>query len=60
MGLMEGGAPRLGVTRISMPVMGVNPSNPVIQDRETEVSVNAVTIKLATGSAGTMSVCTRT
>ena len=57
MGLVEGGLPRSGVTRISMPVMGVNPSNPVIQDRDTEVSVNAVTIKLVTGSAGTMSVC---
>ena len=59
MGLMEGGAPRSGVTRISMPVMGVNPLCPVIQDRDTEVSVNPVTIRLVTGSAGTVceSVC---
>ena len=56
MGFVEGGLPLSGVTRISMPVMGVNPSRPVIQDRDTVVSVNAVTMRLVTGSAGTMCV----
>ena len=57
MGFMVGGLPRSGVTRISMPVIGVNPSRPVIQDRDTVVSVNTVTIRLVTGSAGTVCVC---
>ena len=57
MGFVEGGAPRSGVTRISMPVMGLNSSCPVIQDRDTVVSVNPVTVRLVTGSAGT--VCVR-
>ena len=56
-GFMLGGLPRSGVTKISMLVMGVRPSPPVIQDRDTLVSIKAVTMRLFTGSAGTVSVC---
>ena len=56
-GFVLGGLPRSGVTKISMLVMGVRPSPPVIQERDTLVSATAVTVRLITGSAGTVCMC---
>ena len=56
MGFVLGGSPRSGVTKISMLVMGVKPSPPVLQERDTVVSVKSVTMRFSTGSAGTVCV----
>ena len=55
-GFVLGLAPLSGKTRISIPVMGVKPSPPVIQEREMLVSPTVVSMRLLTGSAGTVCV----
>ena len=52
-GLGVGEGPLSGVMVISMAVMGVKPSAPVIQDRLTLRSPTSNVLKLVTGSAGT-------